>query len=318
MNEPEHSPLFRQKLFSAEEIVNAFYEAGLDRPADREGAAGWCESLCRHRDPAAVLRAFSATAEYRQKARVRGWNPHPLAQKFYFVHIPKTGGTAVHAFLKDSVPEAAMFPFSFIRDLFRSTETLEQYSYYSGHFQGLLEMALAQKTRKAVLLREPVARTISHFLHYQRDDTSRHHLLFEKVTLDEMVEMPRSRKIFGNYQSKYLHSITRESGPLVLPLWEEEEDFYPRNKEELFETARSVLREMEVVGLSERHEDFCRRLALSWGLQPRRFAFTENAAPNPLVKSVAPETVRKIEEWNDVDMELYRQTKRQLESADPT
>lgn len=279
----------------------------MGRAPEPKGFEGWNTWLQQNGDLAGLFKAFVASPEFRAQSQYRRKNVPSSRPKHYFVHIPKTAGTALRAFLSASVPADDLFSSFYMDDLLRSTDSLASYTYFTGHFQGMLDVALNQKTRKATLLRHPVQRTISHFFHYKRDPESIYHKLYKDVEFEDMPAMPESRQVFGNYQAKYLHTLGFGNCALQFPIWEWAETFYPENPRALFESASRILREeIELVGLSEEHEAFCLRLAQAWNLPASGYVFRANEAPNKKDVSRDPALLKQIEEWNDVDMEIYQ------------
>lgn len=85
-----------------------------------------------------------------------------------FVHLPKTGGFALHAALERGLPEGSVLRVgdSETQEAFRamSPEAVAPYAMVSGHFTFEEAMARARSgARFATLLRDPVARLLSAF-----------------------------------------------------------------------------------------------------------------------------------------------------------
>lgn len=311
------APTLNERLIPEQTVIRLLYEVGLQRPPDEVGFEGWVTALENGMSLADLFRAFFSTPEFRSQNQFRYPSPTVRGDKFYFVHIPKTAGTAIRRFLQTMVPTETLFTPFVMNDLLRSTISLDSYTYFTGHFLGMLDISLSQKTRKATLLRHPATRTISHFLHFKRDPAARYHHLYKNVTLEEMLSIPESRQIFGNYQAKYMQALGVGVHYLQAPFWEWADRSSRENEGKLFAAARQVLsEEIELVGLSENHSAFCRRLAQAWSLNAQHYEFRENVATNRIdIPSPAPDLLGIIEQWNEVDMELYKFAKQDLVGA---
>src|SRR3954470_13611511 len=88
----------------------------------------------------------------------------------YFLHIPKTSGTSLHqSFLRAFGPDATS-PHLLFDDLVNGTYRIsDRTRIVTGHFGGLLPLWLRRWPRIITLLRDPLARALSHINHVQRD-----------------------------------------------------------------------------------------------------------------------------------------------------
>ena len=92
------------------------------------------------------------------------------AELIYYLHIPKTAGTSVIHFLHDVYDPVLICPYGLWDELVHaSSEELAAWRVYVGHFGGVLPLWLRRWPRTLTVLRDPVARTISHIRHVKRD-----------------------------------------------------------------------------------------------------------------------------------------------------
>ena len=89
---------------------------------------------------------------------------------FYFLHIPKTAGTSVKAWLQ-AQGGFCICPDSLWSQLLRrEREALGNYDLFAGHFYTSLAGYLHRDLSSFTFLRHPVERSISHYLHIMRHE----------------------------------------------------------------------------------------------------------------------------------------------------
>jgi hypothetical protein len=87
----------------------------------------------------------------------------------YFLHIPKTAGTSFMALLHAQYEVATICPAYLWRDLLQiPKEQLSEYQLFRGHFYAYLEPYLQHSLRVITFLRDPIARSLSHYAHVKR------------------------------------------------------------------------------------------------------------------------------------------------------
>lgn len=226
----------------------------------------------------------------------------------YFVHIPKTGGMSVQAFLRgcsaDGGPAPLLFDGFFLKDVIADLDAARCCNLFSGHFLGFLDPLLARPTHKATVLRDPVERAISHYLHVRRDPSLRHHAEFRGMPLGEVLARPSLRNFAVNVQARYLAALADDPGWFDHTM---QVRAAPSGDEELLDRARAGLAMIEVVGLHERLPEFLRRLAGLWSLCPPDSIPRVNVAANRAGSSVGDGDREMLRDLNRVDTILHEE-----------
>ena len=126
----------------------------------------------------------------------------------YFLHIPKTSGTSLReSLVRVYGPEAAA-PNLLWDDLVNGTYHLsERPRLITGHLGGFLPLFLNRWPRIVTMLRDPLARALSHINHVQREQGHPLHPLSAGLTVEQYCEHPVLRKTVDNFQSRYLASL---------------------------------------------------------------------------------------------------------------
>jgi hypothetical protein len=259
---------------------------------------------------------------WRRRAESVGTGGQPAApQRFrerpvYFWHIPKTAGLSVHRFLEQRFPPEVVCQ-ELLWDGLVGLPVWKAVSYgvYRGHFLGYLDAFLAKPTLKLTLLREPTARTISHFLHVRRDGNHPLHEIVAAQSLRDFVTAPPTRHMAANFQARYL-ALAGDVWPAARKFTvEERKAFKLQHHLEtlplpepgvLYDRARSTLDGFAFVGTSDRFDDAMRQLAEVLNV-PTHVPFApQNVAPPSQVLTLDPETASAIAAATEVDRELYR------------
>lgn len=106
----------------------------------------------------------------------------------YFMHIPKTGGRFV-----------SMNIFPFIEQIIQVNNlNKNRFTFESSH-RGIYPLDLYKNCYSFSLMRNPVERTISHFLFFNKNDESK----INKKTKNIFLDWLENNEFIRNYQSKY-------------------------------------------------------------------------------------------------------------------
>ena len=221
--------------------------------------------------------------------------------RFLFVHLQKTGGTALFQRLREHFGPQGVYPtpdekgdVRAVTDLDFLVERLrvhgDEVRVVTGHFPLCTNELLGGGFTTFTVLRDPVERTLSLLRRRQEAEERFRGRTFEDIYADESLT-----DIIRNHMVKML-SLTideLESAPLVMPV----EFDHTR-----LEQAKSNLRDrIDVFGLQEHFDDFCADVSsrFGWDLGAPRFANRTQRAP------VSDALRRQIAEDNAFDMELF-------------
>jgi hypothetical protein len=222
--------------------------------------------------------------------------------RYFFVHLQKTGGTALYQRLRDHFGPAAVFPTPEEQSDLRSTTDVDflldrfeahrdELKVVTGHFPlstvELFDVPFVTFT----VLRDPVERTLSLLRKRSQSDVQ-----FQGRALDDIYADGALDDIIHNHMVKMLSLNTAEmtSAPLIAHV-----DF---DDADLALAKRNLEQRIDVFGLQERFDEFCMLLEtrFGWDLGPPRFA-------NRTEQRVVDDDLRgRIAADNRMDVELYQ------------
>ncbi|HEX6460181.1 MAG TPA: hypothetical protein VF032_14775 [Thermoleophilaceae bacterium] len=225
-------------------------------------------------------------------------------QRFFFVHMMKTAGTALRYRLINHFGAEAVYPAhvldgtgkDFVQGVLsvkylteRLAERGDQIRVITGHFPLCTADLFGERFTTFTLLREPVERTLS-FLRDRRE----HEPAYRDKPLEDIYDDPFWFNAFAhNHMTKMLSLTVPEMRDGMFT----HVSFSPRH----VERAKEALTRMEAVGLQERYEEFCGELSARFGW---------NLGEPQIVNSSEPVEVsdvfrERIAEDNALDLELY-------------
>jgi len=227
-----------------------------------------------------------------------------------FIHIPKTAGTTFTAVLDRQFEAEEICPAYYWRELLQiPRRELLGYSLIRGHFDYSVT-ELLRDVRVITMLRDPVARTLSHYRYMASLD---HHPLREvyaALPLPDVLEDPELSRNMANLQTALigrdsdLEQMRRQlaqEAPPIYP-WENR----PGARSPSLARARERLSTVAFVGLQERFDDSLMLLADTFGWSPPEGVARLNATPEVEQGSpVSSEWIAAARQANPLDMELY-------------
>lgn len=219
----------------------------------------------------------------------------------FFLHLPKTAGTSLRAYLLEQYSEQATFPkFDYRGVDADDLASLASYDLVIGHFDTRLLRQLGRgRHASALIMREPVSRTVSALRHAIADPNFRPHgVAMDGRTLQDVIRDPEVMARFSNNQTGLLSADgarDADDGP----------PFTFDSLEPDLERALVNLDRFDVVGLMEQFEDSMLRLAWQCGLYPVKLATRLNVA-SPATEATLTEADRQIvASYNALDIALY-------------
>jgi hypothetical protein len=329
----------QQPGYSTADVVAEIYRGVLGREPDPEGMAFLTARLDEGNAPSAALRGLLQSEEF-QRALLRSavlpglretlWaEAQTVARKtppVFFLHIMRTGGTALGAGLRDLLGHRRCLTDIFIDQLVALPPyVFDHASLVAGHLSYEAVELLPPGFAVLTVLRDPIERTLSHYAKVRQDPE----VLAEnpELSLEEFLDSPRWRTLAQNYQARQLvhraglagawrdfspQDRYRELGPLFpsvhsLPLqsvFDSTPLSVPADRLETAAVAR--LDEIEFVGVTEELDGAFAKVAAAWGVDdaprlPRLHAFDSRAKAGDL----APSIVDAIVDANQVDLALY-------------
>jgi hypothetical protein len=218
-----------------------------------------------------------------------------------FVHLQKTGGTALFQRLREHFGARGVYPtpdekgdVRAVTDLDFLVERLrvhgDEVRVVTGHFPLCTTDLLGGGFATFTVLRDPVERTLS-LLRRRQNAEER----FHGRDLEDIYSDPSLHDIIRNHMVKMLSLTVDEvtSAPLVMPV-----EFDPQR----LERAKSNLCErIDLFGLQEHFDDLCADLSsqFEWDLGEPRFANRTQTAP------VSDALRERIAADNEIDCEFY-------------
>jgi hypothetical protein len=243
----------------------------------------------------------------------------------YFWHIPKTAGMSTWQLLEWAYPESQICTGRMWEDIIHiPKQELRQYRAFRGHFLSYLEPYLDRPLRKFTILRDPVERTVSHYLHARRSPEHPYHHAAATMTLAEFCRSPRTRHMVENYQAGYLYWPAAESPDVVAKVMSREDlDHYKLQLHldpdparfpdtgALYRAAVERLDSFAAVGITEELGKSLRVIsgALGFGVPPD---FDKRNVGRETQSALDADTVRLIQARVQVDLELYDRARRKL------
>jgi hypothetical protein len=265
---------------------------------------------------------------------------HDARAPLYFMHIMKTGGTALTTVLArlcavahagTSVTEIFLDQFV-LYDPRRWTEV----GFVTGHLPWEVRELLPPATRAVTVLRDPVERSLSHY--WQLTINPDVQAESPGFSLEEFVESPRWNTLCRDYQARQLaHRIdVAQAGKSYAPAERfaslgppfPSEHQYPLQSlfdcspltlsgSDLERAALQSLSEIEFVGVTEHLDALSREVTERvWSLDAEPVLGRQNTAPDrPRRGTVSADLVRRIEEMTAVDHALYDEARRRAPRA---
>jgi len=289
--------------------------AWLAGPAAVRGEELWASRLAAKRSPAAPF---------------AGGAPPGAEEQIYFLHIMKTAGTSlVNAMTARSGPRLCLSQVFLDHIPFLPEPLLRGAALVAGHLGTGVIPLLAPNAKVVTVIREPVSRVLSHYSHLRRDPAVLSHTA--QLTLSDFVRQPRWRPLVENFQARHLvHDVgvgrawVEFSPPEALaamgPPFPEVDalplqfllDYsaLPRSEPELLAAASARLESLDLVGVTDRLDDFYARLLAHWGQTAEAGLARDNAGVGTLRAEEVPEDLRaEIRAANAVDGALYQRAR---------
>ncbi len=238
----------------------------------------------------------------------RGTRP-PVSPCLLFIHVPKAAGTALRNALTEQrglsrqlflYPHAPGFPGEYLLCLTESQ--LANLECVYGHFGFRLHKCMPQPCEYATVLREPIARTLSHFFQLKRSAEPGSDLA-ASLPADEFFAQT-SDADFDNLMTRLVSGDTAD----VLPFGGVNELVFQHALENLHQW-------FNYVGIQDDIHEVQRQLAQRLHLPLKRVE-RENIGEPQQTAAVSKTTLEKIERLNEYDKQLYRYVRENFWTGD--
>jgi hypothetical protein len=242
-------------------------------------------------------------------------------RRLAYIHLPRTGGTAVERHLQAIVGEREVLRIALPPDFLEQLSGLSSARVVIGHFFYPLVRLIPGAT-VATVVREPVERALSvwEFLNWQRSHS--HHRLLAERGIDDMSQFlddPLMWLHVSDVQTRIL-GVDQDVGALVEALRSGDIDLEEARRragepvaarvdDAMLKRAKRRLREMPLVGVTDRLPDFVRRLETVLGLPAGPALALSNASPAEMLRrrpqAYTDDVRRALADMNTYDAELY-------------
>lgn len=241
---------------------------------------------------------------------------HPGAPAYFFLHIPKTAGTSLVRILEPPFPPDRIARGRSEQDglLDLPVAELGRWDLVWGHCTWAIVERFDPFPRILTMIREPVARSVSHIRHVRSAPQFWLHryLPLAGMTIDEALLHPLVRHFLRDYQTRIIGWDFRFSeipGPPIL-------DVPLGAGREVLDSAIGRLERCAFVGISERFADSMELLerTLGWPMparEPRENRFADK--PDDHGDEPSPQTLAAIRALVPLDLELYEFARRRFE-----
>jgi hypothetical protein len=221
--------------------------------------------------------------------------------RYFFVHLQKTGGTTLLERLRATFDRADIYPDATDGDAVESTISVrhlidrwrarrDEIKIVAGHFPLCTAELLGGDFRTVTVLRDPVERTLSYLRHHREMTPTDRDEPLEAVYEDPF----RYHGLIHNHMVKMLSLTLEEMTHGALTHVQ-----FTRNH---LERAKQRLAKVDVMGVQEQFGEFWSEVALLLGWHLGEQVYFNRTAPVEVSRSFRA----RIAEDNDLDVELYK------------
>lgn len=214
-----------------------------------------------------------------------------------FVHIPKTGGMTFYSMIRE------IYKPSELHKINPAAESVEKYISLSqtrkdglkviyGHMDYGLRELLPSNSAYVTLMRHPVERVISHYYYVRRTENDPLRELAMNSSLYDWVAHCNLEEM-ENGQTRRLSGVAEGIG------------FGECSAEVLAQAKTNVARNFALVGITERYDEAYVLMSKMFGWPIKNYPSINVAKWKPEQSEIPARTLRLIEKFNALDIELY-------------
>jgi hypothetical protein len=225
-----------------------------------------------------------------------------LADPIVFIHIPITGGMTLYSMIRD------IYKPSELHKINPAMESIDKYKHLSqdrkdklkviyGHMDYRIQELLPPYSRYVTLMRNPVERVISLYHYVRRTANDPLRELAMRSSLDDWVARCNLLEM-DNGQTRRLSGSRDSLG-------------FGECSAEMLERARhNVQQNFALVGITERFDETYGQMSKLFDWPIRHYQPRNVAQQRSGIKETSVRTIRLIEKFNALDMELYEHAAR--------
>jgi hypothetical protein len=233
----------------------------------------------------------------------------PQRDPLFFMHIPKTAGMSMRAYLSDQYSPLVTCPANTWAAASQLDRSLASYRLVQGHFQYNLRAALQPGTKVVAVVREPLARTLSALSHLRRDPAFHaDHAVAKDLSLKQVLRTPYLMRRQQNVQAASLcASVPPET--VLAQLRQNRPNFDAAELEEAPSLPLALERagKIEFLGSTANLWLLLHQTSESLGLHPAAGLPLINNAPGQalMLDTLNAEDLELLRSYNQIDIPLY-------------
>jgi Sulfotransferase family len=219
------------------------------------------------------------------------------ADVLYFSHIPKTAGMTFRTIMEDQFHCHEICPATLDEQIDSiPLDAMKRYRLFRGHlgFIDIPKLIPGKRLLNVNILREPVARVVSHYDYIRRTPTDPRYEAVKDITLEEFAEKLTLGKFGKNMQTYRVAKVARFNLNDLSP-------------DETLELAKQSLDQFAFIGILEKFQESLFLLSYIFGWKPILNSRKENASKKPKTKAeLSSQTLEVIREQTQLDQALYQ------------